>query len=153
MNGTSSAASSRPFPCPGPTDLFSEPATWKGKWVFLATSAGTAAWRLSRRPAPRGLVERHGGTSPVVAGGLLYVQWSGGIDVYRPTTGSVVGRLPIGEAHWQSPIVVDGRVAAAEGNANAARDERGPGHLPRPVAVTRRRRAVSPSAEAGLLSA
>ena len=26
--------------------------------------------------------------------------------------------LPIGDAHWQSPIVVDGRVVAAEGDAN-----------------------------------
>ncbi len=55
----------------------------------------------------------------MLAGGLLYVQWSGEITVYRPTTGSVVARLPIGEAHWQSPIVVDGIVAATEGNANA----------------------------------
>ena len=31
---------------------------------------------------------------------------------------AAVGVLPIGSAHWQSPIAVDGRVAAAEGNAN-----------------------------------
>ena len=58
------------------------------------------------------------GASPVLAGGLLYVQWSGDIHVYAPTTGKVVGDLPIGDAHWQSPIVADGRVAAGEGNAN-----------------------------------
>ena len=54
----------------------------------------------------------------MIAGGLLYVQWAGDIHVYAPTTGKIVGDLPIGEAHWQSPIVVDGMVAAAEGNAN-----------------------------------
>ena len=36
----------------------------------------------------------------------------------RAGLGPSVGDLPIGNAHWQSPIVVDGRVAAAEGNAN-----------------------------------
>jgi hypothetical protein len=38
--------------------------------------------------------------------------------VYTPSTGKLVGDLPIGDAHWQSPIVVDGRIADAEGNAN-----------------------------------
>jgi outer membrane protein assembly factor BamB len=104
---------------PGPTDLFSEPATWKGTWVFLATSAGTAAWRLDGGRLHRVWSNGTGGSSPVLAGGLLYVQWSGGITVYRPATGRVVTRLPLGETHWQSPIVADGRVAAAEGNANS----------------------------------
>src|SRR5262249_14948537 len=31
---------------PGPTDVFSEPATWKGTWVFVGTAAGTEAWHL-----------------------------------------------------------------------------------------------------------
>jgi len=104
---------------PGPTDLFSEPATWQGTWVFLATSGGTAAWRLAGGRLHEVWSNGTGGSSPVVAGGLLYVQWSGGITVYRPTTGHVVARLPLGETHWQSPIVADGRVAAAEGNANS----------------------------------
>jgi outer membrane protein assembly factor BamB len=103
---------------PGPTDLFSEPATWKGTWVFLATSDGTAAWVLRDGRLHRVWSNSTGGTSPVVAGGLLYVQWGGDIHVYAPTTGKVVGDLPIGDAHWQSPIVVDGRIADAEGDAN-----------------------------------
>jgi len=56
--------------------------------------------------------------SPVVAGGLLYVDGSGGISVYLPTTGREVAKLPLGDVHWQSPIVADGRVATGEGNAN-----------------------------------
>jgi outer membrane protein assembly factor BamB len=103
---------------PGPTDLLSEPATWKGKWVFLATPDGTAAWRFSGGRLREAWSNDTAGTSPVVVGGLVYVQWNGEIVVYRATTGKVAGRLPIGEAHWQSPIVVDGIVAAAEGNAN-----------------------------------
>jgi outer membrane protein assembly factor BamB len=105
-------------PVPGPTDLFSEPATWQGSWVFLATSAGTAAWQLQHGRLRRVWSNSTGGTSPVVAGGLLYVQWGGGIAVYLPRTGRRIASLPLGDVHWQSPIVVDGRVAAAEGNAN-----------------------------------
>jgi outer membrane protein assembly factor BamB len=103
---------------PGPTDLFSEPATWQGAWVFLATSAGTAAWKLERGRLHQIWANGNGGTSPVVAGGLLYVQWGGGIHVYAPVTGKPVADLPIGDTHWQSPIIVDRRIAAAEGNAN-----------------------------------
>lgn len=104
---------------PGSTDLFSEPATWQGTWVFLATSDGTAAWKLSGGRLHEAWSNANGGTSPVVAGGLLYVEWSGGIHVYEPASGRQVAVLPIGnEVHWQSPIVVDGFVAAAEGNAN-----------------------------------
>jgi len=103
---------------PGSTDLFSEPAIWQGKWVFLTTSDGTAAWKLSGGRLHEVWSNANGGASPVVAGGLLYVEWSGGIRVYEPATGRQVGELPIGEVHWQSPIAIDGFVAAAEGNAN-----------------------------------
>jgi outer membrane protein assembly factor BamB len=105
-------------PVPGPTELFSEPATWKGTWVFLATSGGTAAWMLQGGRLHEMWSNTVAGTSPVLAGGLLYVQWSGDIHIYAPTTGKIVSDLPIGNAHWQSPIVVDGRIADAEGDAN-----------------------------------
>jgi len=105
-------------PVPGPTDLFSEPATWRGSWVFLATSGGTAAWQLRNGKLHQVWSNTAGGTSPVLAGGLLYVQWGGDIHVYAPTTGKIVGDLPIGDAHWQSPIIADGRVASGEGNSN-----------------------------------
>ena len=105
-------------PVPGPSELFSEPATWKGSWVFLATSSGTAGWRLQGGRLHEMWSNTVAGTSPVLAGGLLYVQWSGDIHVYAPTTGKLVGDLPIGAAHWQSPIVVDGRIADAEGDSN-----------------------------------
>jgi hypothetical protein len=35
-----------------------------------------------------------------------------------PTSGKQVATLPSGGVHWQSPIVVNGHVAVAEGNAN-----------------------------------
>jgi hypothetical protein len=49
---------------------------------------------------------------------LLYVAGPGAVHVYVPKTGTEVASLPTGSAHWQSPIVADGRVAVAEGNAN-----------------------------------
>jgi hypothetical protein len=59
----------------------------------------------------------------VIAGGLLYVYDPGGdIHVYVPTSGKEVARLDCGDGHWNSPIVVDGRIALPEGNANRHRD-------------------------------
>jgi outer membrane protein assembly factor BamB len=105
-------------PVPGPTDMFSAPAIWQGQWVFVATSRGTAAWQLQGNRLHQAWSNGNAGTTPVVAGGLLYVQWGGGIRVYAPTTGAQLASLPIGDAHWQAPIVVDGRIADGEGNAN-----------------------------------
>jgi outer membrane protein assembly factor BamB len=103
---------------PGSTDLFSAPAVWQGTWVFVADSAGTDAWRLSGGSLHQAWSNGTGGNSPVLAGGLLYVQGSGGIHVYNPASGHEITVLPCGDAHWQSPIVVDGRVIAVEGDAN-----------------------------------
>jgi hypothetical protein len=60
------------------------------------------------------------GTSPVMAGGLLYVYdpSAGGIDVYRPDSPNPIAKLPGAPGHWNSPIVVDGHVVEPEGNAN-----------------------------------
>jgi hypothetical protein len=60
-----------------------------------------------------------GGTSPVISGGLLYVyKPGGGLLVYQPDTGQQVASLDAGAGHWNSPIIVDGRIALPEGNAN-----------------------------------
>jgi outer membrane protein assembly factor BamB len=59
------------------------------------------------------------GTSPVVAGRLLYVyNPNGGLHVYDPRTGMAIATLDCGGGHWNSPIVVDGRIALPEGSAN-----------------------------------
>jgi outer membrane protein assembly factor BamB len=105
-------------PTPGGSGLFSEPAIWKGKWVFLATDGGTAAWLLQGGRLHSVWSNGTGGTSPVIAGNLLYVAGSGSVHVYVPTSGKEVASLPSGSVHWQSPIVADGRVAMPEGNAN-----------------------------------
>ena len=106
------------IPTPGGSAMFSVPAIWKGKWVFMATDGGTSAWLLSGGRLHSVWSNGNGGTSPVIAGNLLYVAGNGAVNVYVPTSGKQVATLPSGSVHWQSPIVADGRVAVAEGNAN-----------------------------------
>jgi hypothetical protein len=61
----------------------------------------------------------NGGTSPVAAGGLLYVyDPAGGLRVYEPETGRQIANLECGRGHWNSPIVIDGRIALPEGGAS-----------------------------------
>ena len=79
---------------------------------------GTMAWLLSGGRLHAVWSNENGGTSPVIAGNLLYVAGSGSVHVYVPTSGTEVANLPVGDVHWQSPIVADGRVAMPEGNAN-----------------------------------
>jgi outer membrane protein assembly factor BamB len=106
------------LPAPGRTDVFSEPAVWNGKWVFVATGDGTEALLFKGGRLHFAWLSHNGGTSPVVAGSLLYVAGPTEVHVYIPTSGREVATLPSGAVHWQSPIVADGRVAVAEGNAN-----------------------------------
>jgi hypothetical protein len=98
--------------------MFSAPAVWRGTWVFASTGAGTEAWVLRDGMLRQVWSNGNDGTSPVLAGGLLYVQGNGTIRVYAPATGHQVAEIPCGAVHWQSPIVVDGRVVTAEGSAN-----------------------------------
>jgi outer membrane protein assembly factor BamB len=106
------------IPTPGDAGLFSVPAIWKGKWVFLSTDGGTAAWLLRGGRLHSVWSNGNGGTSPVLAGGLLYVAGNGSVNVYVPTSGKQVATLPSGPVHWQSPIIVNGHIAMPEGNAN-----------------------------------
>jgi hypothetical protein len=86
--------------------------------VFVATSAGTEALLFRNGRLHPVWSNTTDGTSPVVAGPLLYVAGSGEVHVYIPTSGREIATLLTGSEHWQSPIVADGRVAIAEGNAN-----------------------------------
>jgi hypothetical protein len=87
--------------------------------VFVSDAGGTKAWRLRSGRLVPVWSNANGGTSPVVAGNLVFVAGAGALHVYAATSGRQVASLPFGsELHWQSPIVADGRIALAEGNAN-----------------------------------
>ena len=120
--GATQGGETQTVPTPSGTDLFTAPAVWHNgatTWLFAADNGGTAAWRFRNGRLVRAWHNGTGGTSPVVAGGLLWVYSpGGGLNVYMPATGRLVTTLPCGGGHWNSPIVVDGRVALPEGNAN-----------------------------------
>jgi hypothetical protein len=88
--------------------------------VFVADGEGTAAFVLRGGRLYRAWQNRTPGTSPVMAGGLLYVYdpSAGGVHVYRPGSARPIATLPGRSGHWNSPIAVDGHVLEPEGNAN-----------------------------------
>ena len=107
---------------PGATDLFSTPAVFHsrgGTWIFVADNQGTAAWELQNSKLRRMWSNDNHGTSPIVAGGLLYIyDPRGALRVYEPENGRPIAALRCGAGHWNSPIVVDEKIALPEGNAN-----------------------------------
>lgn len=130
------------LPLPGGGQAFSSPAVWQATRghasaatknrrtaikrggaaviVFIGAESATAAYRLRRGRLSLLWQNSNPGTSPVFAGGLLYVYdpAGGGIDVYRPSSGTPIAKLPGSPGHWNSPVVVDGHVVEPEGNAN-----------------------------------
>jgi outer membrane protein assembly factor BamB len=106
------------LPTPDGAGLFSAPAVW-GRWVFVGTGRATAGYRVVGRSLRKAWANTTAGTSPVVAGGLLYVyDPNGGLNVYVPATGRLLAHLDAGGGHWSSPIVSGGRVYLPEGDAN-----------------------------------
>jgi hypothetical protein len=127
---SSAAARHRPLggelqqlPIPGGGELFTAPAVWQrdGRTtMFVADEHGTAAYVLRAGRLYQAWANGTPGTSPVMAGGLLYVYdpSAGGIYVYRPGSSVAIAKLGGMPGHWNSPIVVDGHVVEPEGNAN-----------------------------------
>jgi hypothetical protein len=131
LNGTRGGASSRTggelqrLSTPGGAEVFTTPAVWTHDghaYVFVADNSGTAAYVLTGTPArPRLRVAWQAGTagtSPVLAGGLLYVydEGSGELAVRNPVSGGLIAALPAASGHWNSPIVVGGRIVLPTGN-------------------------------------
>jgi PQQ-like domain len=111
------------LPLPGGGELFTAPAVWHrgGRTsVFVGAEHATAAYVLHGGRLHLAWQNATPGTSPVLAGGLLYVYdpASGGINVYRPTSPRPLAKLPGSPGHWNSPIVVDGHVIEPEGDGN-----------------------------------
>lgn len=128
LNGTTHGAGGRlggqvsETPAPDGDQVFTQPAVWTSRgrtYVFVAGGSATAAYQLVDAAHPHlRLVWENGsaGTSPVVAGGLLYVFDPGGtLNVRRPLSGALVRALPVGGGHWNSPIVTGGRIVEPTG--------------------------------------
>jgi outer membrane protein assembly factor BamB len=108
---------------PGSTDVFTQPAVWRHSgriYVFVTTGGGTAAYELGgNRRLFAAWHDSQPGTSPVLAGGLLYVFNPNGALVIRdPVNGHMLASLAAQPGHWNSPIVVGGRIIAPVGDDN-----------------------------------
>jgi hypothetical protein len=107
---------------PSRSMMFTAPAVWRHgaeTWMFAADDVGTAAWIVGNGDLTQIWSNQISGTSPVIAGDLLYVyDPNRGLHVYDPRSGTQIANLECGSGHWNSPIVVDGRIALPEGNAN-----------------------------------
>ena len=103
-------------------DVFTAMAVQRAKGsvrLFVTTFSATWAYDLRNGRLRVAWRRPRAGTSPVLAGGLLYVyNPDGGLSVLRPATGALLKELPAGSGHWNSPIVMDGRIALPEGDAN-----------------------------------
>ncbi|HEY2651745.1 MAG TPA: PQQ-binding-like beta-propeller repeat protein [Solirubrobacteraceae bacterium] len=133
LDGTTGGASGRlggalqSVGSPGGGEVLTAPAVWPhaGRvYVFVADDSGTAAYTLRLGRHPR-LVQvwqnGNSGTSPLVAGNLLYVydDQSGRLDIYGPARGGLLRSLPAAPGHWSSPIVIGGRIILPTGGSTA----------------------------------
>jgi PQQ-like domain len=112
---------------PGGGQVLTAPVVWThgGRTnVFVANDSGMTSYALVGGRRPRLRVAADGGsagTSPVLAGGLLYIydQGAPALRVYDPANLHRLASLPLtGTGHWNSPIVIGGRIIVPEGNAN-----------------------------------
>jgi hypothetical protein len=107
---------------PGGNQVLTQPAVWTSggrSYVFVADGSATGAYQLVNAGHPRLRLmwqKESAGTSPVVAGGLLYVFDPGGtLNIRRPLSGALVRALPVASGHWNSPIVTGGRIIEPTG--------------------------------------
>jgi outer membrane protein assembly factor BamB len=119
------AAQIQSLPAPEGQGVFSAPAVLRASGrravVYYANDSATAAYELRGRRLRVLWQNGTPGTSPVIAGRLVWIydHVNGGLNVYRPSSPEPLHTLPSGPGHWNSPIVVDGRVALPEGDGNA----------------------------------
>jgi outer membrane protein assembly factor BamB len=102
-------------------EVLTAPAVWidpsdRSVWVFIANGRGISGLQLVVNPfaVPRLQTrwqEAAGGTSPLVAGGVLYYAGDRGIRALDPRSGALLWEsTQIGRIHWESPIVANGRL-------------------------------------------
>src|SRR5579859_710984 len=112
--------------------ILTSPAVWQdtqangGDWVFVVTARTTVAYRIATDGSGVTRLDEawrlgQGGSSPVLAGGVLFLTTGDGVTARDPHDGRQLWSSAqdsaggnIGGNHWQTPIVVDGRLYIAD---------------------------------------
>ncbi|MGN6426854.1 MAG: cell wall-binding repeat-containing protein [Leifsonia sp.] len=107
--------------------VLTQPANWVDtatgtSWVLIANNNGIAGLRLQAGAGGKPALvpvwtSTTGGTTPIVAGGVLYYLSKAGVRALDPTTGKQLWTDAAGASglHWQSPIVANGRLYFPDG--------------------------------------
>jgi outer membrane protein assembly factor BamB len=82
-------------------------------WIFVANDNGIAALRATASAAGAPTLTKvwqstPGGTSPLVANGVLYYATNGAVRALNPATGALLWSGAIGSVHWESPVIANG---------------------------------------------
>jgi outer membrane protein assembly factor BamB len=102
-------------------EVLTAPAVWMNPsdsttWVFVANSRGVSGLKLTiANDGTPGLTpvwqNGSGGTSPLLANGVLFYATSGRIRALDPLNGHELwSDTQIGSIHWESPIVANGEL-------------------------------------------
>ena len=109
-------------------EVLTQPAVWvnpvDGKvWVFVANDNGISGLEMtvdgSGNPSLSSQWSNgNGGTSPVVANGMIFYFGGGGITALEPTTGTqLFNDTSPGGIHWEATIVIQGRLYVTDQSA------------------------------------
>ena len=113
------------LPLPQLGEMFARPATWldpdtNTTWIYFTNDNGVSAMQLvaesDGKPTLQTVWQRtDGGSSAVIANGVLYFARNGEIDAVNAITGDLLwSDTTIGPIHWASPIVTGGNVYIAD---------------------------------------
>ena len=108
--------------------VLTAPAVWTDPvdgsvWVIIANGSGISGLQavvdgLGNPSLTSRWTDGTGGTSPIVANGILYYAGSAGVRALDPATGGLLwSDGGIGGIHWESPIVVNGRLYVTDESA------------------------------------
>jgi outer membrane protein assembly factor BamB len=108
--------------------VLTTPAVWTNPangdtWVFVANNSGIAGLKLVINAGIPSLSpiwqKTPGGSSPLVANGVLYLFSSGMIRALDPLTGNPLwSSTQVGGLHWESPIVANGALFVTDESSN-----------------------------------
>ncbi|HVB24982.1 MAG TPA: PQQ-binding-like beta-propeller repeat protein [Ktedonobacteraceae bacterium] len=110
--------------------ILTQPVAWNDAhnttWVFITNGGELVAFKVitdahGHTTLQKAYQNSHGGSSPFIANNILFVQGNNVLWAMEPATGKVLWSSTqssaggsIGGLHWQSPIIVNGRVYVAD---------------------------------------